>query len=201
MFLSRERERERLTRVLWGFLRASPTHGNRCWQPRRQSSGSSHLVAAEAARIAHPTLPKQRQHQNQTNPVTIFVWQTKKKKQQKLMVGLSITWWKSKASRRFMSARNRSIPNPSIHTGRPVLAIHLLNTKKKIKQQKKLGFILLRLASWFRVLFSWWRAGIQRAHNNYLKPNQWAGPHSRNTVKEKLLCIVFLHAPKAFGPS
>jgi hypothetical protein len=36
---------------------------------------SSHLVAAEAARIAHPTLPKQQQQQQQkqTNPVTIFV--------------------------------------------------------------------------------------------------------------------------------
>lgn len=47
-----------------------------------------------------------------------------------------ITWWKSKASKRFMSARNRSTPNPSIHTGRPVLAIHLLNTKKKNSRKR-----------------------------------------------------------------
>lgn len=35
------------------------------------------------------------------------------------------TWWKSKASRRFMSARKRSAPHPSNHSGRPVLAVYL----------------------------------------------------------------------------
>jgi hypothetical protein len=40
------------------------------------------------------------------------------------------TWWNSIASKRFISARNRSTPHPSIHRGRPVLANYLVDPKR-----------------------------------------------------------------------